>query len=188
VLLEACGIASDARAAFDARVRHLQKLGVPHRGEDGGGRFRYGISELAALATAVRLMDAFMAPALAARYVTERWNELSPFVLAGARGALPESYIARRSIPTETFAVFRANALAMLGKRRQHDERGDEPLGSIRICEKARAAAITDAVDGAGLVLDSRTYMPTIVNRWAELLSATETELGSELDRLRFVD
>lgn len=188
VLMEACSITPEARSAFDARVRHLQRLGVPERGEDGAGRLRYGIAELAALATAVRLMDAFMAPALAARYVTERWASLAPFVLAGAREALPESYVARRPIPPKTFAVFRANALAMLGKRRQHDERGDEPLGSIRICDEAQATAITDAVDGAGLVLDSRTFMPAIVRRWAELLSATEAELSSELDQLRFAE
>ena len=186
--MEACGIAVDARSAFDARIRHLQKLGVPARGEGGAGRFRYGIPELAAIATTVRLMDAFMTPALAVRYVTERWSDLAPAALAGARDAMPESYVRRRSIPIATFVVFRANALAMLGKRRQHDERGEEPLGSIRICDEARATAIADAVDGAGLVLDSRTYMPVIVRRWAELLSATEAELGGELDQLRFAE
>jgi hypothetical protein len=186
VLMDACGLSSDARNAFDARVRHLQRLGVPSRQDDATGRLHYGIPELAAFATAVRLMDAFMAPALAARYVTERWSALAPFALAGAAGVLPDSYTTRRSIPTAAFAVFRANALSMLGKRRQHDERGDEPLGGVLICDEARAAAITEAVDGAGLVLDSRTYMPGIVRGWAERLSATEVELANEMDRLLF--
>lgn len=186
VLMEACGIADGARSPFDARIRHLQRLGVPVRGDESSNRLRYGIPELAALATAVRLMDAFMAPALAARYVTERWNVLAPFALAGAGEALPSGYVARRSVPSATFAAFRASALAMLGKRQLHDERGEEPLGAIRICDEARPAAITDAVEGAGIILDSRVYMPVILRRWAEFLSATEAELGSELDRLKF--
>ena len=188
VLLDACGLSQNARAAFDARIRHLQRLGVPSRTDDMAGRLHYGIPELAALATAVRLMDAFMAPALAARYVTERWQLLAPFALAGVGEALPASYIARRAIPPATFAVFQANALAMLGKRRQHDERGEEPLGSLRVCDEVRAAAITEALNGAGLVLDSRTYMPAIIRGWVGHLAATEVELGTELDRLRFAE
>ena len=186
VLMEACRLAADARTSFDARIRHLQRLGVSDRGGEAVVRMRYGISELAALATAVRLMDAFMAPALAARYVTERWPTLAPFALAGAGEALPQSYVMRRSIPATTFAVFRANGLAMLGKRRQHDERGEEPLGSVRICDEACATAIIEAVEGAGLVLDSRTYMPVIVRGWSKTLFATEAEITAELDRLKY--
>jgi hypothetical protein len=182
LLMEACGLEEGARAAFDARIRHLQRLGVPDRGGDPQGRLRYGIPELAALATAIRLMDTFMAPALAARYVTERWQSLAPFVLAGAVAALPQSYIARRSISNTTYAVFKANALSMLGKRRQHDERGREPLGEVYICDEALASAVA----GAGLVLDSRSYMPIVVHRWVERLFVTEAELVVELDRMRF--
>ncbi|PZO81001.1 MAG: hypothetical protein DI632_00010 [Sphingomonas hengshuiensis] len=186
VLMDACGLSSEARSAFDARVRHLQRLGVPYRRDDAAARLHYGISELAAFATAVRLMDAFMAPALAARYVTEGWSALAPFLMAGAADALPQSYTVRRSIPGASIAVFRANALAMLGKRRQHDDRSDEPLGDVLICSEARTARVAEAVDGAALVLDSRTYLPAIVRGWAERLSATENELAHELDRLLF--
>lgn len=187
ILMEACGLAPEARTAFDARIRQLQRLGVP-RGEHAPGRLRYGIAELAALATAMKLMDAFMVPALAARYVVERWAELAPCMLAGAREALPESYLARRPIASDTFAAFAANALATMGKRHRHDERYVEPLGTVRVVDEKRAGAMATALGGAGLILDTRIYMPVLVQRWAQVLSATDAELGIELDRLRFID
>lgn len=186
VLSEACGLPEGARTAFDARVRQLQRHEVPARDSDASSRIRYGIAELAALGTATKLMDAFMVPALAARYVVERWAELAPCMLGGARAAIPASYLARRSIPTESFAVFGSNALATMGKRHRHDERYVEPLGTVRVVDEKHAAAAA-ALGGAGLVLDSRTYMPTIVLKWADRLSATEAEVSSELDRLRFL-
>jgi hypothetical protein len=186
VLMAACGIAPDARGPFEARIRHLQRLGVPDRAGDPMRRLHYGIAELASFATTVRLIDAFMAPALAVRYVSERWSDLAPLVLAGASEALPPGYLVRRSIPLESFAVFRANALTALGKRGGEAERSDETLGRIRICDGARAETIIEALGGAGLVLDSRTYMPVIVREWSKRLSATDTEIGIELDRLRF--
>jgi hypothetical protein len=185
VLINACGLAPTARTAFDARIRQLQRLGVPQRDDSEAGRLRYGIAELAALATAMKLMDAFMVPALAARYVVERWSVLAPCMLAGAIDALPQSYLSRRSISADTFAIFGSNALATMGKRHRHDERYIEPLGIVRVVDEKRAAA-TVASGGAALVLDSRTYMTLIVREWAERLSVTEAELSLELDRLRF--
>ncbi|MBN2971012.1 hypothetical protein JW805_03145 [Roseomonas aeriglobus] len=186
VLMDACGLPAIARTAFDARVRQLQRLGVPRRDDQALGRLRYGIAELAALATATKLMDAFMVPALAARYVVERWQELAPCMLAGARDALPASYLARRSVAAESFAFFGSNALAMMGKRHRHDERYVEPLGTVRIVDEKRAAATAAALGGAGLILDSSTYMPVIVREWKDRLSVTDIEMGVELDRLRF--
>lgn len=188
VLSEACGLPEGARTAFDARLRQLQRHGVPARDGSASNRIHYGIAELAAFATATKLMDAFMVPALAARYVVERWAELAPCMLAGAQEGLPESYLARRSIPTESFAVFGSNALATMGKRHRHDERYIDPLGAVRVVDEKRAAATAAALGGAGLMLDSRTYMPVIVREWAERLSATESEVGVEIDRLRFID
>ncbi len=185
VLLDACGLAPTARAAFDARIRQLQRLGVPQRDDADAGRLRYGIAELAALATAMKLMDAFMVPALAARYVVERWMALAPCMLAGAVEALPQSYLSRRSIAADTFAVFGSNALSTMGKRHRNDERYVGVLGAVRVVDEKRAAA-TVAAGGAALVLDSRTYMPIIVREWTERLSATEAELSLEMDRLRF--
>lgn len=187
VLMDACGLPPGARTAFDARVRQLQRHGVPMRDDDTSGRIRYGIPELAALATATKLMDAFMVPALAARYVVERRVELAPCMLAGAREVLTASYLARRSISSDSFAVFGSNALAQMGKRHRHDARYVEPLGTVRVVDEKRAAATAAALGGAGLVLDSSTFMPVIARQWVERLSVTEIEFATELDRLFFV-
>ncbi len=175
-----------ARTALDARIRHLQRLGVPARSPDQRmSRLAYGITELAALATAIRLMTAFMVPTLAARYVTERWDALAPFNLAGARDVLSADYLMRRPITCGTIAIIEGNALADLGQKGRHDERYVGKLGDILIVDDAIDIALVTL--SAGLILDSRAYMPTIVNRSIELSLGTEADLASELDRLRFV-
>ncbi len=186
VLMAACGIPASARTAFEARVRQLQRHGVPARAPDAGrARIDYGIAELSALATAFRLMAAFLSPALAARYVTERWSEFAPFVLAGAREVLPASYRLRRPLGAGTIALVEGNALADLGQKGRHDERNAGPLGSVTIVE-ADAAGIPSLLHGAGVVIDSRTYMPVLVARMADVAMATDADLAEELDLLRF--
>lgn len=148
-------------------------------------RIDYGIAELAALATAFKLMAAFMTPALAARYVTERWPALAPFVLAGAAGVFPPGYLARRPIAVGSIAVFEGNALADLGQRDRHDPRYLGPLGSITITD---APGLAPLLKDAGLFIDSSIFMPAIVIHAVKLTMATEAELSNELDRLRFPD
>lgn len=187
VLMDACGIPGQAHSAFQARIGHLQRLGVPRsNGARGLGPLDYGLVELAALATAIRLMDGFMIPTLAARYVLERWVVLAPFALAGAKSVLSASYLARRPIHGGTIALFRGNALAELGEKRKHDGRYDGPLGPVTIMADATSVEFSTAAGGAGLILDSTTYMPALVQRAAETVMATDVELAFELDRLRF--
>ncbi len=187
VLMKACGIAPSARTAFDARIRQLQRLGLPQRDPSRtAGPFGYGIVELAALATAVRLMAAFMVPSLAARYVTEQWTILAPALLAGARAALPKEYTARRLLDGRTFIVFEASALAELGLQGRHDERYVGTLGAMVVLEEATLPASIKELGGAGLVLDTTMFMPLIVNEFAIASIATEQELAHELDRLRY--
>ena len=185
VLMEACGIPAAGRGAFEARVRHLQRLGLPARTPDQKmSRIDYGIAELAALATAFRLMAAFLIPVLAVRYVTEQWDRLAPFALAGAREALPVDYLVRRRVETATIAIIEGNALADLGQKGRLDERFVGPLGRIVIADPA-SADLPTLIGGAALVIDSRTYMPVIVERFADMAMATDADLLVELDRLR---
>lgn len=186
VLMNACSVPRTGRTAFEARVRHLQRLGLPARGpDDHGARIAYGIPELAGLATAFRFMAAFLPPALAVRYVVERWADLAPFVLAGAREALPASYLMRRSIGNGTIAIIAGNALADLGHKGRHDERNAGPLGRLVIVGSDEPDIIS-IVGGAGLLIDSRTYMPALVTTVAACATATDADLADELDRLRF--
>lgn len=185
--MSACGIDPSARTAFDARIRQLQRLGVPrHDDKRPAGRLDYGIVELGALATAARLMAAFMVPSLAARYVTERWETLAPVLLAGARAALPASYLARRPLGDETIIVVEATALADLGRQGRHDERYTGALGDLMAIDPAVLENAVRKIGGAGIILDATGYMPEIVEGFARETRAAEQELFQELDRLRF--
>ncbi len=185
--MTACGIDPSARSAFDARIRQLQRLGVPKPHDARPtGRLNYGIVELAALATAVRLMAVFMVPSLAARYVTEQWGTLAPALLAGARAALPASYLARRPIGDATIIVIAASALADLGRQGRHDERYTGALGAAAAVSSAMLIDALHDTDGTGLILDTTGYMPKIVEGFCQDTMASEQELAHELDRLRF--
>lgn len=187
VLMTACGIDPSARTAFDARIRQLQRLGVSRRDDAiPAGRIDYGIVELAGLATAVRLMAAFMVPSLAARYVTECWTVLVPALTAGAESALPADYVARRSIGKATMIAIAAGALADLGRQRRHDERYNGTLGELVLINRTKLADTMAKLGGAGLVIDAATYMPAVVEGFTMAAQTTNHELAHELDRLRF--
>lgn len=188
IVMAACGIHPDARAAFDARIRQLQRLGLLAGDRESGTkpRIAWGIPELAMLALACRLMAAFMPPTFAARYASERLGDLAPFLLAGGAAALPASYVARRPIDSTCIAVFEGIALQDLGRKRQHDERYDGTLGKIELFADHDAVDIASAAAGAGIVIDSRTFMPAIITGAAQAGMATDEELAFELDRLRY--
>ncbi|BCA59481.1 hypothetical protein HMP06_2250 [Sphingomonas sp. HMP6] len=158
----------------------------PRDGARSAGPLQYGIVELAALATAVRLMAAFMVPSLAARYVVERWDTLTPALLAGAQAALPASYLARRPLGDETVIVIEASALADLGRQGRHDERYTGMLGELSAVGSAALQNAVRRIGGAALVVDTTGYMPGVVQGFAWETMATEDELAHELDGLRF--
>lgn len=186
VLTSACGLESSSRSAIEARIRQLQRAGVPRVLEaEGGQRPRYGLAELSAFATAFRLMSAFMVPALAARYVIERWDELAPFLLAGAKQALSAEYLERRPLHAGPIAIFQGNALNEMGQKERHDGRYGGQLGNITFAEVGEGGLVP-LVDAATLVLDGRTYMPELVAQFVNLTMASEAELVAELDRVRF--
>lgn len=187
VLMAACGIAPAARSAFEARVRQLQRLGVPPRGSVGAGRPEYGLQELAAFATAIRLMAAFMVPSLAARYVVESWSILAPALLAGSREALPKSYLERRPLGDEVVIVIAASALDDLGTQGRHDERYGGALGHIVALSPQLVMKAVRELGGA-VVLDTSRFMPNLVSGFIDAAIATEHDAARELDLLRYAD
>lgn len=187
VLMSACDIDPSARIAFDARIRQLQRHGLPPRdAARAAGPLDYGINELAALATAVRLMAAFMVPSLAARYVIERWDTLAPILLSGAQAAIPAGYLARRPIDDKTIIVVQASALADLGLQGRHNERYAGALGKLIAADAVTLGDAVRKMGGAGLILDASGYMARIIEKFVQETVATEQELTHELDRLRF--
>lgn len=146
----------------------------------------YGIVELAALATAVRLMAAFMVPSLAARYVAERWTTLAPILLAGARTSMPSDYLSRRPVGDAAILLIKASALTDLGRQGRHDERYAGALGEIIGISSETLAGSVGAFGGAGIVLDTASFMPGIIEGYSRATMATKDDLEHELDTVRF--
>ncbi len=186
VLLEACRLPVQTRGALSARVRQLQRLGLETPGSLSARKPGYGLFELAELASAIQMMAAFVLPKRAARYVTEQRAELLPFYLAGARSAVPADWCNQRQLSEKRYAVLPGSGLAELGQNAARDKRYAGDLGRITLIAGGSLAELSALSGGAGVVIDSSTYMPTLVREAVELAFATEEELGAELDRIYF--
>lgn len=187
ILMRACQIDGGRRQAFVARVRHLQRLGLPPRQVTvGQPRLTFGLAELAAIATAIQLMAAFLPPTVAVRYVLERWTELTPCLLAGAVGELPTAYADRRPIEAGRFLVLAGSALCDLGDSAAHEARYAFTLGPVRSFGDGSLAQAAVAADGSGTLVDTGLYMPLILTCMRDLGNATDEDIAAELDRLRF--
>jgi hypothetical protein len=186
VLRVACKIPDRASSAFDSRIRQLQRLGVSV-GEDAGkhARFAYGLTELAALATTFKLMSAFMAPTFAARYVIECWPKIAPAIVDGIGDSAPQRWQDTRPRRGGRFVIFEGAALADLGRKAAHEGRFDSPLGSIRLFAEADIATVALSAGGAGVVLDTGSYMPRIISEVLALPLVTHNDVIDELDLIR---
>ena len=189
ILRIACKIPDHASSAFDSRIRQLQRLGVSV-GEDAGkhARIAYGLKELAALATTFNLMSAFMAPTFAARYVIECWPKIAPAIVDGVGDAAPQRWQDTRPRHDGRFVIFEGAALADLGRKAAHEGRFDSPLGSIRLFAEADIATVALSAGGAGVVLDTGSYMPSIMWQVLALPLVTENDVIDELDLIRRAD
>ena len=183
----ACGVEVARRASFEARVRHLQRLGLPDRGEvKSHSRYAYGLAELAGIATALRLIDAFMPPTLAVRHVAGCWAALAPCLAAGAGDEAPAGYWGPHRPAGGTLAVIAGAGLADIGTSAAHERRYAGPLGTVRVFGGADATAgLAAATGGAGVLLDAGAYMPVLLASLRAVDLVTEEDLADELDRLR---
>ncbi len=71
-----------------------------------------------------------------------------------------------------------------MGQKGRHEERYVGPLGSVTVVEDL--VSVISAAAGAGLILDSTSYMATLILRFADATMATDPDIAFELDRLRF--
>lgn len=79
--------------------------------------------------------------------------------------------------------MFEGNALADIGQKERHDPRYAGQLGNGTITNAAGFAPFANSV---GVFIDSATFVPAIVTHAVKLAMATDTELATELDMLRF--
>ena len=189
ILMVALKIEPTARSAFTARVRQLQRMGLLKReGARAYERFRYGVPELALLATAFRMMSAFMLPILAVRYLTERSKDIVPALVA----ALDEED-ARNRFRGETSArvpilTIEGIALSRLGQKTASDSRYDGPLGKVvAASENAKLASVLGETMTDSVMIDARSFMPSLVREVRMLDYVSNEQIADDVDRLRFM-
>jgi hypothetical protein len=179
-----------ARSAFGSRVRQLQRMGLLGRsGDKSYERFTYGLVELARLATTFRLMTAFMLPSVAKRFVTERWADILPGVVAGIGDAAPHDFWSERdgAAPDRPVVVIEGVSLAELGQKTTSDPRYDGPLGMIALLPAiGMPSADSERPIVAGAMIDTRPYMTKLVEALLALEAVSEARVADEIDRLRF--
>ena len=186
LLMEALEQPEGARSAFQARIRQLQRIGLLKKPNGKAyERFSYGLVGLAALATAFRLMAAFILPIVAVRHINERWADFVPALLSG----IGEQGRSRwdHTPPAGRFVAIEGTALARLGQKGASDTRYDGPLGAIRcIGDSDPVETIWNASAAQGVLIDTRAYMAPLVAKLGDLETVSSRQLADEIDRLRF--
>lgn len=164
-------------------------MGLPKR--EGGRtyeRFSYGLPELARLSMAFRMMSAFMLPIVAVRYLTERWPDIVPGLIAAldegdARGRWGSGPAARFPI-----VAIEGVALSRLGQKAASDSRYDGPLGKVLAAfENAELASILGGTMTDGVMIDARSFMPGLVNEVRALDYVSDEQIADDVDRLGFI-
>lgn len=184
MLQQALDLPPDGGSALEARVRQLAAADVPSlKRSAANARFRYGLTEIAELAIALVLIDGRMAPATAARYVTERWPFFAKAAIAGIGPSLPSGWAAQHPKRGGPFVVIEGNALSTLGKRAMR-EKTPEPLAPIA-CYATRNETMA-ALQGFASAswINAACFMPRIV----ELLgrhAVVPQDMWDSLHRLR---
>lgn len=188
-MAQACALPGPALSALDARIRQLQKQGITARRENEKFvRLEYGLVEIAGLATGIKLLSAFMAPTVAARYVSECWPQVAPALVAGIGDAAPNAWHETRPAIGGRYLVFAGAALNEIGRKAASEGRYDWPLGSVRSFADADVAAVASAAGGAGVILDTAVYMPSVVRQISCMPMVTEDDIVEELNLIRWAE
>lgn len=127
------------------------------------GRLQYGLLEVTEISMALALMNANVQPVLAARYVTERWDDFAKLAVSGLNEALSWSVGGefRPATPTP-IAVIEGNIIKTLGARSKNDRVEDLPLGEIRLFDDLRGLGARLPTPSA-IVIDAKTFMPKLL-------------------------
>jgi hypothetical protein len=188
LLMEALVQPESARSAFQARIRQLQRIGLLKKPDSKAyERFSYGLVELAALATAFRLMAAFMLPIVAVRYVSERWADFLPALVAGLGSDYAHSRWDEGQPFDVSFVAIEGVALARLGQKAASDTRYDGPLGQVS-CHPDNDALgkLWSETTPQGILVDTRPYMAALIAKLAAVETVSDEQIADEIDRLRF--
>ena len=182
ILLETLNLDPDAGPAMKARIRQVQNLGLA-KSDTPYARHDYGLAELAKLAAAFRMMQGFMLPIIAVRYLTERWEDLVPALIDGIDSEFLREIGAVVPVGHKPLVLIEGIALAQLGQKSANDKRYDGPLGRI---ERVSLDGVCEAGAGisSGLLLDTRSFMPGLINGLQARAVVTDRQMAHEIARL----
>ena len=187
VLMQTLDTDAEARSAFAARVRQLQRVGLC-KPTGSYNRFTYGLVELAAIATAFQMMSAFMLPIVAVRFLNERWSIFVPPLVAGTGDAMGRAFWRERDVPQpDTPIIFMEGvALSRLGQKSASDSRYDGPLGKTMALSPGDVIGRAFGTVTAGVMIDTRSYMPRLIGALEATEPVSRRQLEDEIDRLRY--
>jgi hypothetical protein len=171
--------------ALTARVRLLNDLGIPRTGRAGAHvRLRYGLLEVAEIATALCLMDSHVPPAAAAWKVLEAWGGFVRLAFAAIIDEVPAELRPRyRSMDRGRFGVIRSRVLSTLGGRQGPDAGGELVSGTLHLTSDLHEP-VGGGVARSGIVVDAGDYMPSLLKSFGAARMPHE-DLRAMLDRLR---
>ena len=190
-LMAANGVGSRAATAFENRLKHLKRNGFPAGANLGKtGRYDYTAADVAGIAAAVRLIDAYVMPTTAIQMVTSGAAPLAMLALDTVVPTLmpevardgeaesgddespkgPEPEPTRDAFAPRRYALFRGSALSELGERAAGAGRYDAPVGDALLLSANQLDGEAGAV-GSGVLLNG---------------PATFGPLADELDRRGF--
>ena len=182
LLLETLGLDSEAKPAMRARIRQLQNLGLAASAMPYA-RHDYGLVELARLAAAFRMMQAFMLPIVAVRYLTERWEDFVPALIAGIGADLVREFDAVVPVGGKPLVLIEGIALSRFGQKSANDKRYDGPLGRIELLT-SDASMFESPPIASSLLLDTRSFMPGLVRGLQNRGAISERQIAHEIARL----
>lgn len=178
---DAADVGHNGMNALVARVRQLGGLGVPSKPRPAlNAHLTYGLTEVSEVSMALALMNAHMTPALAARYVREKWSDLASLALAGMLRAIPGSMRDAYELPNGgPLGLIEGNILRTLGSRDPRDGVDEVPLAPVELFRDAMRLGIRIAECPSAIVLNAGDFMH---KNLALLLTFAPTD-----DELRFM-
>lgn len=78
-------------------------------------------------------------------------------------------------------------ALSRLGQKAASDSRYDGPLGKVlAAAENAELASVLGETMTDGVMIDARSFMPTLIHEVRTLEYVSDEQIADDVDRLRF--
>lgn len=191
MLTSAFDVPGNGLDALTARVRLLGRLGVPVRGRaEAHQRLGYGLREVLEVAMALALMNAHMPPALAARYVRERWASFARLAVdgllqyAGASAELRARYSSSRP---HAGLFIQGNVLEFLGLRGSGEGNEQVELSEVVLFHSFGEVAFTSFCPSA-VIVGSAAFLPFLGGIWLNKKTSPPASQPAMLDRVLLDD